>query len=174
MILKAKFRKTLLLVPMLLLMLCADLRAQDIFSVGPMLHYNFGQKKPKVSWGIEASLWWYENQFPISTNFGFDKRKGSSVLYLQAQTGIGLVGLSAGPYVEFRKDDTAVLGLQTDYWLNYFAGLNYRVRYGGGEKQKAMGIYLKAPIGIGIEDADDDDDFDWGTSIKVMISYSLR
>ncbi|WP_439880480.1 hypothetical protein ACSX1A_15140 [Pontibacter sp. MBLB2868] len=50
---------------------------------------------------------------------------------------IGLAGLSAGPYLEFRKEEGAVVGVKTDYWLNYFAGINYRYRYDNGTNQKA-------------------------------------
>lgn len=155
-------RAKLLVLPLLFLLLLNDARAQDVFSVGPSLHFNFGDKKPKVSWGVEASLWWFEDRFPISANFGFDHRKGSTVLYSQAQTGIAVAGISAGPYIEFRKEEPAVLGLQTDYWLNYFAGINYRIRYGGGEgNQKALGFYLRAPLGIGPEEENDGSDWDW-------------
>ncbi|WP_347159581.1 hypothetical protein [Pontibacter chitinilyticus] len=154
--------KKLLFVPVLLLLLLPAVQAQDVFSVGPALHYNFGQKQPKVSWGIEAALWWYKDGFPISGNLGFEHRKNSTILYTQAQTGIALAGVSAGPYLEFKKDEATVkLGLQTDYWINYFVGLNYRIRYNGAGKEKALGMYLKAPIGLGLEDNDADDDFDW-------------
>ena len=151
----------LLMLSLLFLLLITDVRAQDVFSVGPTLHFNFGDKKPKVSWGVEAALWWYQDQFPVSANIGFDRRKGSTVLYSQAQTGVGIAGISAGPYLEFRKENSPVLGVQTDYWINYFAGLNYRVRYGGGEKKKALGFYIKAPVSIGSENEDGDDDWDW-------------
>ncbi|WP_266203209.1 hypothetical protein [Pontibacter kalidii] len=151
--------KLLLLVALLAF---SSAKAQDVFSVGPALHFNFGDKKPKVSWGVEASLWWFEDQFPVSGSLGFDRRKGSTVLYMQAQTGIGIAGVSAGPYLELRKEDVAVLGLQTDYWVNYFAGLNYRVRYNGEGKQRALGIYVKAPMQFGLDDEDgEEDDWDW-------------
>ncbi|WP_276498820.1 hypothetical protein [Pontibacter litorisediminis] len=151
--------KLLLLVALLTL---SSAQAQDVFSVGPALHFNFGDKKPKVSWGVEASLWWFEDQFPVSGNLGFDRRKGSTVLYMQAQTGIGIAGVSAGPFLELRKEDMPVLGLQTDYWVNYFAGLNYRVRYSGEGTQKALGVYVKAPLSYGLEEEnEEEDDWDW-------------
>ncbi|MFD2512735.1 hypothetical protein ACFSRY_02545 [Pontibacter locisalis] len=147
---------------LVLLLTFSKVQAQDVFSVGPAFHYNFGDKKPKVSWGVEAAIWWYEDKFPISANLGFDKRKGSTVLYSQAQTGVGLAGISVGPYLEFRKEEASTtFGLQTDYWLNYYAGLNYRIRYGGGEKQRAFGLYLKAPIILGSEDEEEGDGWDW-------------
>ena len=136
--------------------------AQDVFSVGPAIHFNFGDKKPKISWGVEASLWWFEDiKVPVSANLGFDRRKGSTILYTQAQTGIGIIGVSAGPYFEFKKDEPTIIGLQTDYWANYYLGLNYRVRYAKGESQKAFGLYLKAPIMFGVEEDGDDSDWDW-------------
>lgn len=151
-----------LVVPALLLILATEVRAQDVISVGPMLHFNFGEKKPKVSWGIEAAAWWYENNFPVSTSLGLERKQGNAILYVQGQTGVGIAGLAAGPYLEFRKGDTAVLGLQTDYWVNYFLGLNYRVRYSGEGNQKALGLYLKAPLMLGADEVEeDDDDFDW-------------
>ncbi|MEJ8803573.1 hypothetical protein [Pontibacter sp. H249] len=157
---KAALKYKLLLLIVLLTFSAAQ--AQDVFSVGPALHFNFGDKKPKVSWGVEASLWWFEDQFPISGNLGLDRRKGSTILYAQAQTGIGVAGISAGPYLEFRKEDAPVLGMQTDYWINYFAGLNYRIRYSGEGKQKALGFYLKAPLGVGLDDTDgEESDWEW-------------
>ena len=156
--LRAALKLKLLLLVMLLSFSTAQ--PQDVSSVGPAIHFNFGDKKPKVSWGVEASLWWFEDQFPISGNLGFDRRKGSTILYMQAQTGVGIAGISAGPYLELRKEDNPVLGVQTDYWLNYYAGLNYRVRYSGEGNQKALGFYFKAPLPIG-PDTEHEWDWDW-------------
>ncbi|MFD2248587.1 hypothetical protein [Pontibacter ruber] len=153
-------RKKLLLL-LFSILLFAEVRAQDVFSAGPMLHYNFGDKKPKLSWGIEAAVWWYEDGFPISANIGFDRRKGSTILYTQAQTGIAVAGLSVGPYLELRKEEPTVLGLQTDYWINNYLGLNYRIRYGGGQKQKALGGYVKLPVSLIPEEEREDGDWDW-------------
>ncbi|MEJ8758581.1 hypothetical protein WG947_16320 [Pontibacter sp. H259] len=137
--------------------------AQDVFSVGPALHFNFGDKKPKVSWGIEASVWWFEDyNVPFSANLGFDRRNGSTILYTQAQTGVGVLGVSAGPFIEFKPNASPIIGLQTDYWANYYLGLNYRVRFGSDGTQKALGLYLKAPIMLGPEEENEgDDDWDW-------------
>jgi len=152
----------LLLLPLLFLLLQTNAFAQDVFSIGPAINFNFGDKKPKVSWGVEASLWWFEDyKVPFSANLGFDHRKGSTILYTQAQTGVALIGLSAGPYIEFKKEEPTVIGLQTDYWLNYYLGLNYRVRYAKSGPQKSLGLYLKAPIGVGLEDDGDSSDWDW-------------
>jgi hypothetical protein len=158
---KAVVKYKLLLLVVFLLPLSA-LKAQDVFSVGPAFHFNFGDKKPKISWGVEASLWWYENNnVPVSANLGFDRRKGSTILYTQAQTGVALAGLSAGPYVEFRKEEPTIVGLQTDYWVNYYLGLNYRVRYNKEGTKKAFGLYIKAPIVTDPEENSDGDDWDW-------------
>lgn len=151
----------LLLLPLFCFMLLSEVRAQDVFTVGPTLHFNFGDKRPRVSWGVEASLWWYKDAFPVSGSFGFDHRKGSSVLYLQGQTGVALAGISAGPYLQLKKGEAPALGLQTDYWVNYYMGLNYRVRYGKGENQKAIGFYVKAPIELGANSEEDNNDWDW-------------
>jgi hypothetical protein len=157
---KAGLKYKLLLI--LILLAISNVNAQDVFSVGPAFHYNFGDKKPKVSWGVEASLWWFEDyKVPFSANLGIDRRKGSTILYTQAQTGLAVIGISAGPYIEFKKEEPTVLGLQTDYWVNYYTGLNYRVRYTKGAPQKAIGLYLKVPIGVGLEDDGDDSDWDW-------------
>ncbi|MBC5775955.1 hypothetical protein H8S95_17905 [Pontibacter sp. KCTC 32443] len=158
---KVALKYKLLLI--LLVLALHAVHAQDVFSVGPAFHYNFGDKKPKVSWGVEASLWWFEDyKVPFSANLGFDRRKGNTILYTQAQTGLGIVGISAGPYIEFKKDEATAIGLQTDYWVNYYMGLNYRIRYAKGGPQKALGIYLKAPIMLDPEEDDgDDSDWDW-------------
>ncbi|WP_114781953.1 hypothetical protein [Botryobacter ruber] len=150
----------LLLLSLLCLLSLPEVRAQDVISVGPMLHFNFGDRKPKVSWGVEAALWWYQDSFPASVNLGFDRRKGSTVLFAQAQTGVGVAGVAAGPYLELQEGEASV-GMQTDYWINYFAGLNYRIRYGTGNNRKALGFYVKAPIPIGPQDEENGNVFDW-------------
>ena len=156
---KAGLKYKLLFV--IILITFSQANAQDVFSVGPAFHFNFGEQRPKVSWGVEASIWWFKDQIPVSANLGFDRRAGSTILYSQVQTGIGIAGVSAGPYIEFKKENTPIIGLQTDYWLNYYAGLNYRVRYGKGGNQKALGLYLKAPVMLGPEDENEDEDWDW-------------
>lgn len=50
--------------------------AQEVWTIGPMLHYNFGGGKRSASFAIEAAYWNIYN-FPYGVDFAieFDKRK---------------------------------------------------------------------------------------------------
>ena len=147
--------------PLLFLLLLNKANAQDAVSVGPMVHFNFGDKKPRVSWGVEAAVWWLEGERPISANLGFDRRAGSTIIYSQAQTGILIAGLSLGPFIELRKEEKPLVGLQTDFWANYFAGVNYRTRVGGGGFRHALGGYAKLPMGPFWKEDGEDELWEW-------------
>jgi hypothetical protein len=140
--------------------------AQEIWTVGPMLHVNFGRGKPTVSFAIEAA-YWNVAKFPHSVDFGieFDRRK-TTRFYSELQTGIGVAGVSAGPVLQVGGGDGAKLGLQGTAWINYYIGLDYRMRFFRDQKHHSAGLYAKLPIATtGLEDGDGDwdsgDSWDW-------------
>lgn len=115
----------------------------EIFTFGPMIHLNLGEKiRPSI--GLEFAYWNY-NGFPYSIDFGFDIQKGAFRLYTEAQTGIGLAGISAGPFLEINKEASNKLGLQTSIWGNYYLGGDLRFRFAKGETVFAPGVYAKLP-----------------------------
>src|SRR4051812_2972113 len=129
--------------------------AQEIWTVGPMLHVNFGRGKPTVSFAIEAAYWNVTN-FPHSVDFGieFDRRK-TTRFYSELQTGIGVAGVSAGPVLQVGGGDGAKLGLQGTGWINYYIGVDYRMRFFRGQKHHSAGLYAKLPVATtGLDDGD--------------------
>jgi hypothetical protein len=138
---KMKLLKTLALTSFLVI---PDLEifAQEIWTIGPMLHVNFGGEKRSTSFGIEAA-YWNIKKTPYSFDFGieFDRRK--TRLYTEAQTGIGITGVSLGPVVQFNTGGRTKLGIQGSCWINYILGVDYRMRFLRDEKIHSVGTYVK-------------------------------
>lgn len=136
--------------------------AQEVWTIGPMLHYNFGGGKRSASFAIEAAYWNIYN-FPYGVDFAieFDKRKLR--LYSELQTGIGVAGIAVGPVIEFnREEGKTLLGVQGSAWANYFLGFDYRFRKIGEQKFHAPGIYAKLPIArSGFEESSSSSSWDW-------------
>ena len=139
--------------------------SQEIWTIGPMLHFGIGGEKKNNSFSIEAA-YWNIYSFIYSVDFGLEFERNRVRLYSEAQTGIGVTGISLGPVVEFNKGGHPRLGVQGSCWLNYFVGFDYRVRYIGKEKLHYTGIYAKLPFATaGLDDDGDgsswDDWDDW-------------
>ncbi|HEX2532620.1 MAG TPA: hypothetical protein VHK69_02725 [Chitinophagaceae bacterium] len=150
-------RGLLMLIGTLITSLCFS----QIVMVGPMVHFNFEGKKVRTSWAVEAS-YWKLGGFPYGFDAAVEYQKGKFRLYTEAQTGIGVAGLSAGPFIEFAKASPVRGGFQMTGWVNYYVGADVRVRFYRGPDVFAAGLYAKVPASIGEElDDDDDDDFDW-------------
>jgi len=119
--------------------------SQEIWTIGPMLHVNFGGgEKRSTSFAIEAA-YWNAIKFPYSVDFAVEFDRGRVRLYSEAQTGIGLTGLSLGPVVEFANNGTR-LGVQGSCWANYFLGVDYRIRFIDKKRFHAVGLYAKLPL----------------------------
>ena len=145
----------------LLLIVNLHAMAQEVWTVGPMLHLNFGRGKPTVSFAMEAAYWNVKN-VPYSVDFGieFDRRK-TTRFYSELQTGIGVAGVSVGPVFQVGGGDGAKLGLQGTAWINYYIGLDYRMRFFRDQTHRAGGLYAKLPVSTtGFENADGDSG-DW-------------
>ena len=118
----------------------------EVWMLGPMVHFNFGNKEIHASYGLELSYWNYEH-FPYSCDLGFEFEKHKFRLYSEAQTGVGLLGISAGPVVQFGGEQHKMkVGIQTSGWLNYFGGVDLRFRYVGSYSTLSPGIYFKLPM----------------------------
>lgn len=141
--------------------------AQEIWTIGPMLHINFGGEKRSTAFSIEAA-YWNITHFIYSVDMGLEIEKGKLRLYSEGQTGLGVTGLSVGPVVEFNFPESKVrLGVQGSCWINYVLGVDYRLRFIDGKKFHYGGIYAKVPMASSGLDDDDggstsyDDWDDW-------------
>lgn len=142
---KSKFFKFTITV-LLLCNFISKTHGQDIWTVGPMLHINFGDKQIKASFAIEAAYW---NIYfiPYSVDAGIEFEKNKIRLYSEFQTGIGLAGGSIGPVFEFNTKEINVKGgIQASLWANYFIGFDLRYRRIGGKDFIAPGVYAKLPV----------------------------
>lgn len=147
---------------LLFIAMAAVLNAQkpQVWMIGPMLHFNFSEKKMHTSFGVELAYWNYE-KFPYSIDGGIEFEKGKFRFYTEGQTGIGLLGISMGPVMEYRKEIKNMhLGFQGSVWANYFGGIDLRYRAVGGTSVFSPGLYFKLPLGLGDSDGDFDD-WDW-------------
>jgi hypothetical protein len=108
---------------------------------------------------VEASYWRLKG-FPYGADAAVEYQKGKLRIYTEAQTGIGIAGISAGPFIEFAKATPVKAGLQITGWMNYYIGADLRVRIYNGPDIFAAGIYAKVPAFVGGEHKDDED-FDW-------------
>jgi hypothetical protein len=141
--------------------------AQEIWTIGPMLHINFGGEKRTTSFTIEAA-WWKIKGIPHSVDFAIEFDKGKLRLYSEAQAGIGLTGISLGPLLEFNfKEHKTRVGIQGSCWINYIVGVDYRIRYVDKNRFDSIGFYGKVPMATSGLDSDgsgfdwDDWDDDW-------------
>ena len=125
-----------------------------------MVQLNFEGKKVKPSFAIEASYWRLEG-FPYGADAAIEFQKGKIRLYAEAQTGIGVAGLSAGPFIEFAKATRVKGGFQMTGWVNYYLGIDARVRFYKGPDVFSAGLYAKVPAYVGGEERGDDGDIDW-------------
>jgi hypothetical protein len=138
----------------------SNAQKSQVWMLGPMLHFNFSNKVMHTSFGVELAYWNYTH-FPYSFDFGIEFEKKKFRIYSEAQTGIGLIGLSMGPVLEYQSDENKMkLGAQGSVWANYFGGFDLRFRKVGGTSSLSPGLYFKIPLGYG-GDADGDDDWDW-------------
>lgn len=134
--------------------------SQEIWTVGPMLHINFGGEKVTASFAIEAAYW---NVYvvPVSIDGGIEFDKHKIRIYSEFQTGIGILGVSAGPLLEIgTKPFYLAPGFQTSAWANWIVGLDMRYRRVQGKNYFAPGIYAKLPVYFYDKDDPDGDSDD--------------
>lgn len=120
--------------------------AQEVWTIGPMIHYSFGGEKRHFSYGIEGAYWNLKH-FYYSYDAGIELSKKRVRIYGEVQTGIGVTGISAGPVIEYNKEERKLrAGFQTTAWANYFLGFDYRYRRIDKTNFHCVGTYLKVPF----------------------------
>jgi hypothetical protein len=140
-------RKNFFISVILFFTVCPHLLSQEIWMFGPMLHINFGGEKVRPSFGFELSYWNYKG-VPYSLDGGFEFEKKKFRIYTEAQTGLGLIGASAGPVLQFNSEEHAIQGgFQGSLWANYFWGFDLRFRIAGNNFYVSPGTYAKLPLG---------------------------
>jgi hypothetical protein len=133
----------------------------QVWMIGPMLHFNISHKVMHTSFGVELS-WWDYSHWPYSFDAGFEFEKKKIRIYSEAQTGIGFLGLSFGPALEYRTDENKLtFGPQGSVWANYFGGFDLRFRKTGGDFSLCPGLYFKLPLGAGIDGDSEHHHWDW-------------
>jgi hypothetical protein len=139
-------KKIILLLMLFTLSFNFNTFGQEVWTIGPMLHYNFGGEKRHFSWAIELAYWNVKN-VPYSIDGGIEFSKKRIRLYSEVQTGIAVTGLSVGPVLEINKAEHKVhLGFQTTFWVNYFIGVDYRYRRIDKTNFNCVGTYGKLPF----------------------------
>lgn len=127
-------------------LLSHSLFSQEIWTIGPMLHFNFGGEKRTTSFAIEAAYWNIKH-FPYSIDAAIEFDRGKIRWYSELQTGIGIAGLSAGPVFELNTmNGSAHLGFQSTFWANYILGADFRMRWIDHHRYNCVGIYAKVPM----------------------------
>lgn len=105
-------------------------KGQSFAFVGPMLHFNIGNEKTKVSFGLEASYWRVinVNSVLVGSDFGIDYEFGTKKIriYTEAQAGSG-IGLSLGPVLEI-QNGKHYFGAQGSLWVALIGGIDLRWR----------------------------------------------
>lgn len=120
---------------------------QEVWTIGPMIHYSFGGDKRHFSWAIELAYWNIKD-VPYSFDAAVEFSKKRFRIYSEVQTGVGAAGVSIGPVLEINKEERkAHLGFQTTVWANYFIGLDYRYRRIDKTNFHCIGTYGKIPFG---------------------------
>ncbi len=118
-------------------------KAQSIWTAGPMLHININDKKLKCSYSLEVAYWNFKG-FPWSIDGAIEFERKKFRLYTEAQTGFGLAGISSGPVFEINREDKKIgLGWQSSLWGNYYLGFDIRFRKISGKKFFCLGSYFK-------------------------------
>ena len=125
--------------------------SDQILSIGPMWHWNFGGEQVQFSWGIEVAYWDFTNG-PHCVDFGFEIQDEVLRIYSEYQTGIIALGGSLGAVLEFSNNKSTQFGFQGGIWGAWFAGVNLRSRYlfsnsdTPSQYRFAPGAFLKIPM----------------------------
>jgi hypothetical protein len=130
------------------ILLSVNLNAQSGSSsyvfVGPMLHFNIGNKENKFSFGLEASYWNqpYSSNTSVGADFGIEREFGTKKIRIYSEAQIGYIfGASLGPVLEI-QNRKSTLGIQGSAWCTFFGGVDLRFR-STDSNYFAPGIMLK-------------------------------
>ena len=129
---------------LLVIILSHESKSQHIYTIGPTLHWNIGNKSCKPSWGLEFSCYSKIFDLPEGYDIAIEHQKTKTRIYSEYQRSFIFMGYSIGPYIELSKEQPMKLGLQGSVWANAFIGLDLRYRVTRGEHYFAPGLYAKA------------------------------
>ena len=132
----------------LMFLLIKQVKAQSndyIIMIGPKINFNFGNNDHRFSGGLEVSTWTVGDlPLPFGADAGVDFERDRIRLYGELQTGM-LLGISAGPVIEFTRDGHAV-GFQGSGWAAFFLGADFRYRRINKTNYFAPGLFFKIPV----------------------------
>ncbi len=132
----------------------------QLFTIGPVLNWNFCDKQCKFSWGIELGIHGFligeENGIGsfLSLDIALENEKPKTRFYTELQY-IGIIpakympvfyGLSAGPVVEWGKETKTSVGFQATAWSCYYLGASFRYRWMKAKNYFGPGVFFKLPI----------------------------
>ena len=131
--------------------------------IGPMFHCNLGGTGgERWSFGVEGS-YWSADSYPFGIDVGAEYvTDGRLRLYSELEAGVVYAGMAAGPVLEVGPMGAHV-GLQGSAWVNFFGGVDCRVRkLIGTPMESAPGFYAKVPqhaakINLGPTESDTQD-----------------
>ncbi len=133
----------------------------QIFTIGPTISWNFGNKQCKASGGLEFGIIGIPikyNEYSggvLSLELGLDFEKNRNRFYTEirftqyAANKMGLpilFGISAGPVLEWGKDCKTAIGIQTSAYGWLTLGASFRYRYVNGKSSYGPGMFLKLPF----------------------------
>ena len=139
------FSKVKIILTLMVLFFLQSTFAQKVYTIGPMFHLNFGDKKLQPSWGVECAYWDFSSSQPFGIDLGIEFQQHKYRVYSEFQTGIIFVGTGLGMGVEFQKEIKPKLFLQGSLWANAIIGIDLRFRT-RKEDFFATGVYTKIPI----------------------------
>ena len=157
---KMRKLKSLLIISVFLIFLPISSFSQ-IFTIGPTISWNFGNKQCKVSGGLEFGIIGIPikyNEYSggvLSLELGLDFEKNRNRFYTEirftqyAANKMGLpilFGISAGPVLEWGKDCKTAIGIQSSAYGWLILGANFRYRYVNGKSNYGPGMFLKLPF----------------------------
>lgn len=112
--------------------------ADTFFTVGPMVHLNWGRGETHLSYAVELSFWTPTDAFTnpvededplVGFDIGLEYGASKFRLYSEAQAGF-YYGGSMGPYLEFTEGELTGYGVQSSVWGLLVLGMDLRARYG--------------------------------------------
>lgn len=129
----------------------------QIYTIGPTINWNLGNKQSKVSNSLEFGIIGipirYSNKIEpiLSLELGMDFGKDRKRFYTDFRLTFTnkfpvLYGVSAGPLIEWGKDCKTALGFQSSVYGWCIVGANFRYRYVNRKSYFGPGLIIKFPF----------------------------
>ena len=120
---------------------------KEILTLNFQINYHFSNKVTQSKWTatIESNYWKVVEGVPLGVNLGYEFGENTSLVYSELQTGIALLGISSGGYIDFSHDID--WGWQNSFWANYGLGIMYRNRNAFSKRTRDIfSSYLTLPV----------------------------